>query len=141
MRKLAVVLLSASLVTLPLPSFVVTAQHDRKVVGQKRLTTVSKGENRQEERPAVPSSSQPQRQPAFQELASVIVEAQKLQNKTDAFKVLSKSANLLWLQSPTKSRSMFQQLWQLTNEQIGENDEREEARTDILRYLAPRDSK
>ncbi|MCA1602234.1 MAG: hypothetical protein LC776_11520 [Acidobacteria bacterium] len=36
---------------------------------------------------------------------------------------------------------MFQQLWQLTNEQIGENDEREDARTDILRYLAPRDSK
>jgi len=33
---------------------------------------------------------------------------------------------------------MFQQLWQLTNEQTGEN---EEARTDILRYLSPRDSK
>jgi len=81
------------------------------------------------------------RQLAFQELASVIAEAQNLHNKTDAFKVLSKSANLLWLQSPTKSRSMFQQLWELTNEQIGENDEREEARTDILRYLAPRDSK
>lgn len=141
MRKLAVVLLSAFLFTAQISAFVVTAQHDGNVVGQKRLTNVSKGENRQEQRPTVPSSSQPMRQLAFQELASVIAEAQNLQNKTDAFKVLSKSANLLWLQSPTKSRSMFQQLWQLTNEQIGENDEREDARTDILRYLAPRDSK
>ncbi len=36
---------------------------------------------------------------------------------------------------------MFLQLWQLTNEQLAENDDREEARTDILRYLTPRDSK
>ncbi|MDQ3172107.1 MAG: hypothetical protein M3Q91_00155 [Acidobacteriota bacterium] len=141
MRKLAVVLLSAFVFTAQISAFVVTAQHDRNVVGQKRLTTLSKGENRLEQRPTVPISSQPMRQLAFQELASVIAEAQNLHNKTDAFKVLSKSANLLWLQSPTKSRSMFQQLWELTNEQIGENDEREEARTDILRYLAPRDSK
>ncbi len=141
MRKLAVVLLSAFVFTAQISAFVVTAQHDRNVVGQKRLPTLSKGENRLEQRPTVPISSQPMRQLAFQELASVIAEAQNLHNKTDAFKVLSKSANLLWLQSPTKSRSMFQQLWELTNEQIGENDEREEARTDILRYLAPRDSK
>ena len=141
MRKLAVVVLSAFVFTAQISAFVVTAQHDRNVIGQKRLTTLSKGENRLEQRPTVPISSQPMRQLAFQELASVIAEAQNLHNKTDAFKVLSKSANLLWLQSPTKSRSMFQQLWELTNEQIGENDEREEARTDILRYLAPRDSK
>lgn len=141
MRKLAVVVLSALVFTAQISAFVVTAQHDRNVIGQKRLTTLSKGENRLEQRPTVPISSQPMRQLAFQELASVIAEAQNLHNKTDAFKVLSKSANLLWLQSPTKSRSMFQQLWELTNEQIGENDEREEARTDILRYLAPRDSK
>ncbi len=141
MRKLAVVLLSLFVFTAQLSAFVVSAQHDVNVVDQKRLTTVSKGENRQVQRPSVPSPSQPQRQLAFQELGSVIVEAQNLQNKTDAFKVLSKGANLLWLRSPTKSRSMFQQLWQLTNEQIGENDDREEARTDILRYLAPRDPK
>ncbi|MBA3356790.1 MAG: hypothetical protein H0U18_12810 [Pyrinomonadaceae bacterium] len=140
MRKLAVMLLSLFVLTAQLSALVVKAQHDVNV-GQKRLTTVSKGENKQEQPPTVASSSQPQRQLAFQELASVIVEAQNLQNKTDAFKVLSKSANLLWLQSPAKSRSMFQQLWQLTNEQIGENDEREEGRTDILRYLAPRDTK
>ncbi|MCM3906460.1 MAG: hypothetical protein ND866_32635 [Pyrinomonadaceae bacterium] len=141
MRKLTVVLLSLFVFTPQLSVFVVTAQHDGNVVGQKRLTTVSKSEKGQEHRPTVPSSSQPQPQLAVQELASVIVEAQNLQNKTDAFKVLAKSANLLWLRSPTKSRSMFLQLWQLTNDQMGENDEREEARTDILRYLAPRDSK
>jgi len=70
MRKLAVVLLSLLVFTSQLPVFVVTAQHDSKVVGQKRLTTVSrKGENKQEQRPTVPSSSHPRRQLAFQELA------------------------------------------------------------------------
>jgi len=85
--------------------------------------------------------SQPQAQLAVQELASVVADAQNLKNKTESFKVLSKSANLLWLDAPAKSRSMFRQLWQLTNNQSGENDDREEARTEILRYLAPRDSK
>ncbi|CAN5864081.1 hypothetical protein BH18ACI4_BH18ACI4_20530 [soil metagenome] len=139
MRKLAVVLVSLSVLTAQLSAFVVSAQHDVND-GQKRPTTISKVENRQEQRTTVMSSPQPRRQLAFQELASVIAEAQNLQDKTDAFKVLSKSANLLWLRSPTKSRSMFQQLWQLASDQI-ENDDREDARTDILLYLTPRDSK
>ncbi|MCM3872650.1 MAG: hypothetical protein ND895_18370 [Pyrinomonadaceae bacterium] len=141
MRKLAVGLLSASVFSAQLTQFMASAQRNGNAVGQRRPITVSKSDNRQERRTAVPSSSQPQRHLAFQELASIIVEAQDLQNKTDAFKVLAKSANLLWLDSPTKSRLMFRQLWQLANEQLGESDEREEARTDILRYLARRDSK
>lgn len=85
----------------------------------------------------VPSSSQLPNQPAIQELSGVIVDAQNLPNRSDAFKVLSKSANLLWLSSPAKSRTMFQELWQLT-EAGGDVDD---LRTDILRYLAPRDPK
>jgi hypothetical protein len=141
MRKLAVVLLSVLVFTAQLSAFLVAAQDNGNVAGKKRLTLPSKDDNRQERRPPVPSSSQPQRQLAIQELASVIAEAQSLEDKTDAYKVLSKSASLLWLHAPVKSRSMFQQLWQLTSERIGENDDREDARTDILRYLASKDSK
>jgi hypothetical protein len=131
-------LLSAFVFASQLSAFIVTAQPKVNVKGQKQLAPVSKAQNREEPQPTLPSLLQPHRQLALQELASVITEAQSLENKTEAFRVLSKSANLMWLQSPTKSRTMFQQLWQLTNEQTGES---EEARTDILRYLAPRDSK
>lgn len=92
------------------------------------------------QQPTVLHSSQLLSQPAFQELTSVITEAQNLQNKTDVFKVLSKSANLLWLQSPTKSRSMFQELWQLSKAQEGASSNGEEALTETIRYLAQRDS-
>jgi hypothetical protein len=141
MRKLAVVVLSLFLLTPQLSVFVV-AQRDGSL-GKKRLA-VLKSEKKPERRPAVQSSSQPQPQPqrelAFQELASVIIEAQNLQDKADAFKVLAKSANLLWLRSPTKSTTMFLQLWQVAKE-IEAVEVREDARTDILRYLVPRDSK
>lgn len=141
MRKLLVVLLSALLFGSPFASFVVTAQRDVRIIEPKQSPPISKNESRREPRPALPSLSQPQGQLALQELASVIAEAGVLPNKSDAVRVLAKSANLAWLQTPAKSRSMFQQLWQLTNEQNGESYDREEARTDILRYLAPRDSK
>lgn len=141
MRKLSVVLLSTILFASQLPAFVVTAQRPGKVGHQEWVNTVSKDDKGKDQRPTVLSSSLPPPELALQELASVIAEAQNLQDKRDAFKVLAKSANLLWLQSPTKSRSMFQQLWQVTNEEMQTTDDREEARTDILRYLAPRDSK
>jgi hypothetical protein len=140
MRKLAITLLAVFVFTSQLSAFVVTAQYDVNVVG-KPLAPLSKGESRPVNRSIPPSLSQPQAPLAVQELASVIADAQNLKNKTESFKVLSKSASLLWLEAPTKSRSLFRQLWQLTNEPNVENDDREEARTEILRYLAPRDSK
>lgn len=140
MRKIATLLIAAILVTAQLSAFV-TAQHQLSAVNNKRLTDVSKSEKSQEQRPAVPSLTQSHRRLAVRELAGVIVEAQGLQDKSEALRVLAKSANLLWLQSATKSRAMFLQLWQLTYEQVGDNYDREEARTDLLRYLSPRDSK
>ncbi len=140
MRKLALMLLAATVFTSQLTAFVVTAQYDIRVANE-RLTPLSKGENGPVNRSIPPSLSQPQAQLAVEELASVIADAQNLKNKTNAFKVLSKSASLLWLEAPTKSRVMFTQLWQLTKDPNGDNDDREEARTEILRYLAPRDSK
>ena len=121
MRKLVVMLLSAFVFASQLSAFVVTAQHNVKAKGQKLLTPTSDTQNRQEPQATLPSLLQPQRHLALQELASVITEAQSLENKTEAIRVLSKSANLMWLQAPAKSRKMFQQLWQLTNEQTGEN--------------------
>jgi len=140
MRKLAVILLAVLVFTSQLFTFVATAHYDIHLV-DKRPPPLSKAESEPVNRSTLPSLSQPQAQLAVQELVSVIADAQNLKNKTEAFKVLSKSANLLWLDAPAKSRSMFRQLWQLTNNQSGENDDREEARTEILRYLAPRDSK
>lgn len=140
MRKLAVTLLAALVFTSQLLTFVVTAQYDVNVVG-KPLAPLAKGETRPVNRSIPPSLSQPQGPLAVQELASVIADAQNLKNKTESFKVLAKSASLLWLEAPTKSRSLFRQLWQLTNEPSVDSDDREEARTEILRYLASRDSK
>ena len=139
MRKLVVILLAVFVFTSQLSTLVITANNDVNVAS-KRSVPISKDETKPVNRSTLPSLSQPQPQLAVQELANVIADAQNLKDKTEAFRVLSKSANLLWLDAPTKSRSMFRQLWQLTNES-GDYDDREEARTEILRYLAPRDSK
>ena len=99
MRKPAMVILSVLVFTAQLGTFV-GAANEPSTVGQTRIITVVKDENRQEQRPTPPASLQPEQHLAFQELQSVSEEAQHLQNKTDVFKVLSKSANLLWLYSP-----------------------------------------
>lgn len=141
MRKLGFVILSAFVFAAQFSPFLITAQHKVKVVSNQGPKATSTGGSKTIPRLTISSSSRSPRKLALEELANVIVEAQNLQNKTDAFKVLSKSANVLWLESPTKARSMFQHLWELTNQQDAENGDNEEARTDLLRYLTPRDAK
>ena len=130
---LALTLVATPILGLMLPSSL-ARQETRTPVSN---TTKNQPRNKNEPRNYVPSTPQLSNQPAVQELAGVIADAQNLPNRSDAFKVLSKSANLLWLSSPAKSRTMFQELWQLT-EAGGDVDD---LRTDILRYLAPRDPK
>ena len=124
---LALTLVSTFLIGLTLPL---------SVAGQKRPAPIAKATSKKEPRASIPSAAQVPNQSAVKELSSVITEAQGLTNKSDAFRVLAKSANLLWLYAPEKSRVMFQELWQLA--EAAEN--RDELRTDILRYLAPRDA-
>jgi len=123
---LGLVLVSTFVLGLKLPTRV-TAQKQPAPVAKATIKNV---------RDSSTNPAQLPNQAAIQELSSVIADAQSLTNRGDAFRVLSKSANLLWLSAPEKSRAMFQQLWRLSA--TGEN--RDELRTDILRYLAPRDA-
>lgn len=89
MRKLAAVLLSSALFASQPGTLGVTANRIGFVGHQGTVTSFLKRNNGNEQRIADSSSSRPQHQLPFQELASVIAEAQNLQEKTSAFRVLA----------------------------------------------------
>jgi len=78
---------------------------------------------------------------AAQELEQVLEESQKL-DPILAVKVRAKAANLLWLQSPDRARTIFIALWDLIEKESSKTGfPTEDARTTVLRQLYPRDTR
>ncbi|HEX8635510.1 MAG TPA: hypothetical protein VF703_15295 [Pyrinomonadaceae bacterium] len=80
------------------------------------------------------------RREAILELESVIDESGKLTERLIAVKIRARAANLLWLHDANRARALFRELWNATSGQGYTENEREDARTEILKNLFARDS-
>lgn len=81
------------------------------------------------------------RQRALQELEGIISESDKLADKLAVVKIQAEAANLLWLQDVDRARTMFRELWRWIEAQKDKDLKKDEARTELLKNLFPRDPK
>ena len=83
----------------------------------------------------------PRREIATNELEEVIAEASKLNDPFSIVTVKARAAALISYSDPARADALFLQVWKFTNEQKGEEFDKELAKVVILKELFPRNPK
>jgi hypothetical protein len=78
---------------------------------------------------------------AADELEAIIAETGKLDNKNAVINIRARAAMLVSFSDPSRSESMFLEIWKLTGDQTDETFDKDGARLLILRYMYLRNPK
>src|SRR6185503_11508541 len=78
---------------------------------------------------------------AAEELEAIIIESDKLDDKTAVVNIKSRAAMLVSFLDPARSENMFLTLWKFTKDQTDEAFDKEQAKLLILKYLFSRNPK